>query len=153
MWAWIRKKLNVGNKNSRSDSIKVKRTKHKRVSFSGRHMFEEFDVSLLNCLPSPKFATSFDMSVVKISYSRVTLTALKVNTTTNASYFHVLGEEVRPVQVVSRLWLAKKFRYSLLIGRSFWFRLETSNLGTARNGFIQLGHYLSWVINYYHLSW
>ena len=64
-------------------------------------MFEEFDVSLLNCLPPPKFATSFDISVVKISCSSVTPTALKINTTTNASYFLVRALAIRPDEGVT----------------------------------------------------
>ena len=123
-------------------------------------MLVEFDVSLLNCLPPPKFAASFDMSVVKVSCLSVIPPVLKINTTTNAWYFLVLGEEVHSVQVVSRLWLVKKFRYSLLIGRAFWpgwkdptwalLALDASNVDIIYLGWLII---INWVANVERPPW
>ena len=123
-------------------------------------MLVEFDVSLLNCLPPPKFAACFDMSVVKVSCLSVIPPALKINTTTNAWYFLVLGEEVHSVQVVSRLWLVKKFRYSLLIGRAFWpgwkdptwalLALDASNVDIIYLGWLII---INWVANVERPPW
>ena len=78
-------------------------------------------------------------AVWKLSCLKVNLTVLKNNTTTYQSYFLKLGEQVHSVKVVSTLWLVKKFRYSLLIGRAFWSQLERSNLYSPTQTLFILG--------------